>query len=447
MDLSPDSSVEREMTIATTSPRARARAFFSSPWGMVSAALAVRLIVMGFAYTIHLDPSQDHWNFGWETGRVARSIATGHGFSSPYSEPTGPTALIPPVYTYLVAGVFKLFGVYTTASALMILTLNNVFSSLTCVPVFLIARRVFGARVAVWAGWIWAFFPYSIALSNTVVWETSLTTLLFTVLVLLTLELEQTRSLSAWIGYGLLWGVSALASPVIISTLPFLGTWIWIRQWKRGNNCTGAALAASMAFLFVVAPWIWRCSRTYGRFVAFRSNFGLEVLVGNSSDTTNPANSNVLPGYNKSELEELQRIGEPVYMAEKQREAGDFIAHHRLRYTELTLRRILNTWTCLWEFPPRWKLDEWGLPNILMYTSISILAFAGLALAVRQGIAEAVPLAFLPAILPDIYYLTHSDMGFRHPIDPVLVIFMAYALVLLVARRQRQIPKAHLICG
>ena len=435
------------MTNAATGLRAKVRPFFSSPWAMFTLALALRLVVMGFAYTIQLDPSRDHWVFGWETGRVARSIATGHGFSSPYPEPTGPTALIPPVYTYLVAGVFKLFGVYSVSSALAILTLNNLFSSLTCVPVFLIARRVFGVPAAVWAGWIWAFFPYSIALSNVVVWETSLTTLLLTLQVLLTLKLEHSKSLSAWVGYGLLWGASGLTSPAVLTTLPFLGAWIWFRQWRRGSNCTGLAIAASLAFLLVVAPWIWRCSRTYGRLVAFRGNFGLEVLVGNSSDTSRAANWNMLPGFNKSELEELQQDGEPAYMAEKQREANEFIAHHRLRYAGLTLRRVVHTWTGLWEFPPPWNMDESGVPNILMYSFISCLAFAGLVLAIRHGREEAIPLAFLPMFLPAIYYLTHSDMGFRHPIDPVLVIFMAYAIVSIGAGKQQQNPQLHPVPG
>ena len=435
------------MTNAAIGLRAKVRPFFSSPWAMLSVALVIRLVVMGFAYKIQLDPSRDHWVFGWETGRVARSIATGHGFSSPYPEPTGPTALIPPVYTYLVAGVFKLFGVYSVSSALAILTLNNLFSSLTCVPVFLIARRVFGVPAAVWAGWIWAFFPYSIALSNVVVWETSLTTLLLTLLVLLTLKLEHSKSLGAWVGYGLLWGASGLTSPAVLTTLPFLGAWIWFRQWRRGSNCTGLAIAASLAFLLVVTPWIWRCSRTYGRLVAFRGNFGLEVLVGNSSDTSRAANWNVLPGFNKSELEELERDGEPAYMAEKQREANEFIAHHRLRYAGLTLRRVVNTWTGLWEFPPPWNMDESGVPNILMYSFISYLAFAGLVLAIRHGREEAIPLAFLPMFLPAIYYLTHSDMGFRHPIDPVLVIFMAYAIVSIGAGKQQQNPELHPVPG
>src|SRR5713101_8433262 len=97
------------------------RPLFWSPWTMVITALTLRLVVMGFSYTDLLDPARDHYAFGYEFGRVARSIATGHGFSSPYPEPTGPTALIPPVYTYLVAGVFKLLGVYSVSSALAIL--------------------------------------------------------------------------------------------------------------------------------------------------------------------------------------------------------------------------------------------------------------------------------------------------------------------------------------
>jgi 4-amino-4-deoxy-L-arabinose transferase-like glycosyltransferase len=389
---------------------------------MVITALAIRLIVMAFAYKIQLDPTQDHWAFGWETGRVARSIVTGHGFSSPYSEPTGPTALIPPIYTYIVAGIFKWFGIYTATSALALLTLNNLFSSLTCLPVFLITRRVFGPGTAAWAGWVWALFPYSIGLSNAVIWETSLTTLLLPVLLLMTLHLEDTKSLLAWIGYGLLWGFAALTSPATLSALPFLGGWIWLRHWRRGSNCTGAAIIASLFFLIVVTPWIWRCSHIYGRLVAFRSNFGMEIMVGNSNDTSRPANWNVLPGNNPAELEKLRRAGEPAYMAEKQQEARYFIEHHPARFAILTLRRVLNTWTGIWEIPPRWSLDAAGLPHIITYSLLSILAFAGLGWAIHGGRDGAVPMALLLIFFPIVYYLTHSDMGFRHPIDPVMAI-------------------------
>jgi 4-amino-4-deoxy-L-arabinose transferase-like glycosyltransferase len=401
---------------------------------MVGVALALRLAVMGFLYTDRLDPARDHWTFGWETGRVARSIATGQGFSSPYPEPTGPTNLIPPTYAYLVAGVFRLCGVYTLSSALVMLTLNNLFSSLTCLPVFFIARRVFGLRAAIRAGWIWAFFPWSVALPNANVWETTLTTLLFSLVVLATLCLERSTSLSAWLGYGALWGVAALTNPAVLSTLPFLGAWVWLRHWRRGENCTRVAVAASLIFLVAIAPWIWRSSLVYGRFVAFRGGIGLEVLVGNSDDTTEPANWSVLPGENSAELAKLESLGEQAYMAEKQREGREEIARRPLRFAGLTARRILNTWTCLWNFPPSLSLDETGLPNVLLYSFVSLLAFAGIHRAIKDrrdgAIALLIPLVFFPIV----YYLTHSEIRYRHAIDPVIVVFMAYGAVTFPGR-------------
>ena len=263
------------------------------------------------------------------------------------------------------------------------LTLNNLFSSLTCLPIFFIARRVFGLATAVWAGWIWVAFPYALALANITVWETTLTTLLLSLLVLATLHLERSTRLRAWLGYGALWSRCA-HEPGRPFHAAFLGAWVWLRHWRRGENCTGVAAAASLVFFVAIAPWIWRCSQVYGRFVAFRGSAGLEVLVGNSDDTSVPSNFKVLPGDNPVEMENVKRLGEPAYMAVKQREAREVIARRPLRYAGLTLRRILYTWTSVWDFPPRWRLDDAGLPNALMYSFISLMAFAGLYRAIQD---------------------------------------------------------------
>src|SRR5207249_4702739 len=103
-----------------------------------------------------------HWEFGWETGRIAYSLATGHGFASPLYGAEGPTAWMGPVYPFVLSIVFRLFGSFTTGSAVAILALNGVFSALTCVPVYFIAKRVFGDSTAMWTGWIWALYPYAI---------------------------------------------------------------------------------------------------------------------------------------------------------------------------------------------------------------------------------------------------------------------------------------------
>jgi len=67
------------------------------------AALVIRFIACAFAYTALLDPSRDHWEFGWETGRVAHSLAVGQGFASPWPGTGGPTATVAPVYPLMLA--------------------------------------------------------------------------------------------------------------------------------------------------------------------------------------------------------------------------------------------------------------------------------------------------------------------------------------------------------
>src|SRR5258708_20250716 len=89
---------------------------------MVLLALVIRLVVMVFLLPEQLEPQRDHWRFGYETGRIARSIAQGRGFSNPLFGDTGPTAWMTPVYPYLVAGVFKRSGIYTNTSSPVLLS-------------------------------------------------------------------------------------------------------------------------------------------------------------------------------------------------------------------------------------------------------------------------------------------------------------------------------------
>src|SRR5271155_4273887 len=82
---------------------------------MVLVALFLRLVVMSFLYPERTDPYRDHWRLGGEAGRIARSIAEGEGFSNPLFGKTGPTAWLAPVFPYLLAGIFKIFGIYSKA--------------------------------------------------------------------------------------------------------------------------------------------------------------------------------------------------------------------------------------------------------------------------------------------------------------------------------------------
>ena len=46
---------------------------------IVLAAFLLRLAVITIGHTYRITPRRDHFQFGWEMGRIARSIATGTG--------------------------------------------------------------------------------------------------------------------------------------------------------------------------------------------------------------------------------------------------------------------------------------------------------------------------------------------------------------------------------
>ena len=99
----------------------------------------------------------------------------GHGFSSPFFPLTGSTAMVPPLFPYLVAAMFQLFGLYTAKAAFAVLSINSLFSALTCIPLYFSARYALGEKAAAMAGWGWVIYPYAIYFSGARVWDYALT--------------------------------------------------------------------------------------------------------------------------------------------------------------------------------------------------------------------------------------------------------------------------------
>jgi 4-amino-4-deoxy-L-arabinose transferase-like glycosyltransferase len=403
---------------------------------MVVVAFALRLAVMPFVYSERINPARDYWRFGGETGRIARSIVEGKGFGNPFFADTGPTAWLTPVFPYLLAGVFEIFGIYTKASALAILSLDCLFSALTCIPVFYIARKHFGERTALWAGWIWAFFPYAIYFSANFIWDTALTTLLLPILYLIAIHLEESPKLWRWAGFGAFAGFAALTNAVTMSVAPFLGLWAWWRLYRRrqGENLWTSwfapGAAAVFAVLIVTAPWFMRNYRVFHAFVPFRDNLGMELYIGNNGQTWHFAPSGHHPSDSATEWNTYQQLGETGYVASRERLALDYIQWHPLGFVWLSARRAVYMWTSFWSFSKRYLATEpLDPPSILLCTALTILAFLGLRRAIHSKLQIALPYVIVFALFPVVYYFTHPEDYYRRPMEPFLVILAAYAIV------------------
>jgi 4-amino-4-deoxy-L-arabinose transferase-like glycosyltransferase len=385
--------------------------------------LRVGWIILGHTYKFK--STDDNFGFGWEMGRIAAALVSGHGFSNPFGPPTGPTAWEAPLYPYLTAGVFSAFGVYSRASAFVLLTLNSLFSALACVPIFLIARRIFSEKVAVGSAWAWALLPNVMFWCTRWVWETSLSALLLATIFWLALTLEDRDGLLSWIEFGLLWGIVALNSTSLLSFLPAAGLWTWYRRAKRGKRSLAGVVLASIVFFACITPWLVRNYRTFGQFIFIRDNFGAELRLGNGPGADGTLMLYLDPPHDPYAMQQFQSMGELAYIAMRKRQALDYVQADYRRFAILCVRRFVYFWAS----PPKPTQPAWLEPvKGSLFLAASVLMFWGLGRALRQRRPGAWLLFWLALLYPAIYYGIYAIPRYRVPIEPEMAILCVFLL-------------------
>ena len=405
---------------------------------MVGIAFGLRVFCILVMHTYKFRTTDDNFSFGWEMGRIAASIASGHGFGNPFHYPTGPTAWEPPLTPFLIAGVFKIFGIYSHASSFVLLTINSLWSALTCIPIFLVARRSFGEKVAVASTWIWAVFPYVIYWDIKWVWETSLSALLITTIVWIAASMEDEQGVKAWALFGLLWGVAALNSPSLLSFLPVSGLYGWYRRWRTGKRSLAGVGLAALIFVALVAPWLLRNQRVFGRPVFLRSNFGAELRMGNGPYADGTWQYYLHPTHNFAEFRRYVQMGELAYVRARRDEAVGWIRANPGRFFVVSFRKFVYYWYGV----PRDLQPAWlePLKNSLFATS-SLLMLFGLLLALHQMRPHAWLLFWLLLIYPLVYYIVFPHARYRHPVDPEITILAVFLVTQAETRTKGQRTK------
>ena len=416
----------------------------TTPALIVAAAFALRI---GFAWQQQLHIAHRAVStipFLFEPGNIAYAIVTGHGFSSPLRDPTGPTAWTTPVYPYLLAGIFRLYGAYTFQSFVAALALNITFSALTCVQVFYVGKKLGGVGAGAGAAWLWALFPNAIILPFQSVTDASLSALLAATILWATLELSgSARSNRDACAYGLLWGFALMTNATLLALLPFLLVWLALREAQHnpvgsakpivGEVIAKPAMVAAIALLCCV-PWTIRNYYQMHAFVPLRSVFGLQLWLGNNDRGPAQWPGRLHPIDNSAERALYESQGEIAYMHQKKREGVDFIRSHPLRTAHSIAGRIAATWTAetstgamphpirdFWLAPKFWPgyVLAWNL-------GVPIAALAGSIVLLRRRNRYALPVAVFPLVFPVTYYFTLVQPRYRHPIDPVLMILASY---------------------
>lgn len=368
--------------------------------------------------------------FAQETGSIAYALASGKGFSSPFRGETGPTAWLTPVYPLLVAGIFRLLGAFTADAFFAVILLNSLFSAAACIPMFHAGKRIGGLGVACGAAWLWALFPNAVMMPFEWVWDTCLAALLGATLLWATLKLadlpQRTRN---WCAYGLLWGFTLMTNPSLGSLFPILLGWAFYSARRKDKlPVTRPAVAVATAILCCV-PWTVRNYVVFHRLVPLRSNFPLELYIGNNNNYA--TRQFVWPPKITKERELLRyfRIGETAFMDEEKRKAMEFIRAHPKIFFELTAKRFIAFWTGLADPIQNFlSTDSWLIRVLLLSNTLAAAgALLGIAVLLRRRSQFTLPAAAYPLVFPWLYYITHPNLRYRHPIDPVVLLLVAIA--------------------
>jgi hypothetical protein len=379
----------------------------------------VHLALQGFLLT-RVDTRWILPHTRFEIAAVAMSLYERGEFADPYCLPTGPTAHMPPFHPAMMAAVYHLLGP-TLAAGYVICVIGIAFYGVMygMLP-WLAVKLGLGVRAGLVGGLAGALLPrfpgeveglaaVAIGLMAAVFlgrWQRGLAT--------------SAGSLALGLAIGLSFHVTPSLLPVALGFLAF--ELAWLRDRRRWRWVALALLGMTLACL----PWTWRNDRALGGLFFIRSNFGLELRMGNHEgagatlDLSAKAGTERHPRTREDEARKVQELGELEYMRQAGREATGWIRSHPAEFLRLTGLRVAQFWLG--------PVDDLGVA--LGISGLTLLSAVGLwrtwpLLTVPARAALLIPLATFPLV----YYVVGFEARYRQPMDGLALLLAASAFV------------------
>lgn len=363
---------------------------------------------------------------------VANSLASGNGFGSPYVVASGPTALVPPVYPYLLSIFFRIFGSQSEMAGLAALGLNVILSALVLIPLYVLTERLFNRRAARIAVWVWALLPLSGYTDALFIWNTSLFTLLLTTVLAFTTSLSDGQISGAKLTlYALLTGFTILLEPVGAVVVMISFGWLVYVRFPIKKMVQIVVVAALL-------PCVWsvRNFMVFHQVVFIRSGLGLELSRGVSEPEPADGRPDSLPNRNPAELEKYLQMGEIPYMQFRFDRAVHWITENPVEYGERIGERFVAYWTGYQVSKIYYFYDKFELVKRLFFALPALGVILALFFLKKKYVLLIYPiLVFYPAI----YFVTHVELRYRLPLEPTLYCLMIGSALAVLEPRLRRV--------
>jgi hypothetical protein len=382
-----------------------------------------------------------------EMGRLVHNIYSGQGIANVYFDGSGPSAHVTPIYPHYLAALMWLFG----DGEGWVLAFQIVSLIAACVAVALLPglARVtglgFGCGLA--AALFLAVSPFGINYEKLGISENAFVVLGLVVTFRRIAQPERFGvALSSAAITGVLLGVLALLIPVVMPGIlgALAADYATASDWTPRRRLTlGTTLLASALVIF---PWIYRNYRVLGGVVPMRSNFGLELYIGNHDhadghtfeEPRDPQHGFETrhPLFSAKEQVRYKELGELNYHRDRRDAALAWIGEHPAHFAWLTGVRFCQYW-----FPTVGR--DMSLARSLWFGFLSIGSVVALVLMYweRHPFRWHYLAMLIGPSLP--FMITHVSPRYRFFTIWVSTLLTAYALDKLrqFAFRARALPE------
>ncbi|MEZ4669400.1 MAG: glycosyltransferase family 39 protein [Anaerolineae bacterium] len=386
-------------------------------------------------------------------------------------------ALIPPLYSYALAGVYSILG----RGGLQVALFHTVLDSISIICLYHIGKRLLsnGATVGALAGLLYALYPYLVFQNLTVIDTPFFMTLLYLfVLLMVLLRERQQLDRGTWglaAAGGLVLGLGMLTRPILPPLAVLMALWFLFRLNLLQTILR--LLPVAVVSLAILGIWIVRNNGVYNAFVPMTTTSGANFWQGNSPYTIAYFRAGYDVQWTSPDVGQIKATDPRSREADSERFAlalqflrdnpdkipellwVKFLVYWsidiapRLNPTEGTLPRVDYKGNVIPETDPQGNLqlgqlppgdpvgeystplfDQIGRPiHILYWGSLLLLGLLGMAFTLQQW-RDVSALWFVQISMTIVYLIFHPSTRYRVPTDPLLFLFSAYALTFIAAR-------------
>ena len=392
--------------------------------GIITFGILLKLVFMVATHSWRMD---NDFHFAYEAGFIGASLASGNGYSLGAIEmehhknkANEPTAWEAPVYPFIIAAVFKVFGIFSTTSAVVLICIQIFISGMICIVLFLIGKHLFNDFAGILAVLLFILNPSAMHFVVQKIYNTPLYILFLLLFIYYLLKIAEFPSYKASLLTGVFCGMAILTAPFIIAFLPFALIWYLL----RGNGGMKIRLVSICLILLAISatisPWQIRNYITFNRFILVRSNLSRELYLGTYGQ----------PRLSESDKKQLEMKDEGKRASIYQKSFFESVKARPKKFIRRTTDRFIRFWFSLPRIGgPYAQMTGSSRELVLQFYYLFILLSGVIGICVT-GLKRSSNQLLMFSIfsLPLPFYITwFTRYRYRFPVEIILTLFAAYS--------------------